>query len=73
MSPLSIDVWIYILTAYLAVSLMLYTISRYTQVSSLALGVKFLIIYIYVTKQQFNSNKKVISICGEYRIFWGGE
>jgi len=28
MSPLSIDVWIYILTAYLAVSLMLYTISR---------------------------------------------
>ncbi|XP_023349760.1 glutamate receptor ionotropic, kainate 2 isoform X2 [Eurytemora carolleeae] len=28
MSPLSIDVWIYILTAYLAVSLILYTISR---------------------------------------------
>lgn len=28
LSPLSFDVWIYIITAYLAVSLLLYTISR---------------------------------------------
>ena len=29
LSPLSFDVWIYIITAYLAVSLLLFTISRY--------------------------------------------
>ena len=31
LSPLSFDVWIYIITAYLAVSLLLFTISRSTQ------------------------------------------
>ena len=29
LSPLSFDVWIYIITAYLAVSLLLFTISRF--------------------------------------------
>merc|ERR1719362_470998 len=30
LSPLSFDVWIYIITAYLAVSLLLFTISRFS-------------------------------------------
>ena len=43
LSPLSFDVWIYIITAYLAVSLLLFTISR----------------FVYLVPSQTNNNKFV--------------